>query len=449
MGDPRDTTKAGKSVNTLYGSVSKTCVPPNAPAGGGGNGHFTSRLPYGKTKVAGLHQQAAPAARAYEPQPGYSVSELWDGAVCISEARFLAEFRYAPGAILKETGRALSEILEGILPGLIMTGCAVAVCTLLGAVIGGVVGFFAFGAGAVPGAAIGAEVGFDAGVALVTYAGLGFMLVYVVGSLGDVTSAMVEGVGLAWDARGRPAEARRAGVHAGAEKMAHGIAIFFRLVLEAIVMFLLEKGAAAVTARLSELMVKLKASDFGSGFPEWVGKNYKGLIEDPKVNPNLRAKKSQGGAAPKEGGGAAPKKGEPGKTTATETKTSGAPAKSGKPKTTEGSSQKLRNKYQKRTPEEVAKLRKEFDGKNGARSKFVKEYADSPEAARRFTPAQLEKMKKTGQTPKGWVVHHKQPLFRGGDNSMGNMRVMKDTFHRTHSKKLHYYPEGKNPYGRH
>jgi hypothetical protein len=74
--------------------------------------------------------------------------------------------------------------------------------------------------------------------------------------------------------------------------MAHGIAVFCRLLLEAIVMFLLEKGAAAAEARMSELATKLKASKLGEGFAEWISKNYKGLLEDPKVNPQLRGRKS-------------------------------------------------------------------------------------------------------------------------------------------------------------
>jgi len=443
MGDPRDTNGTGQK--TLHGYVSNTEARPDSPAWGGGAGRFASPLQYGRSGGLPLHRQTAPAAVTSDQQPGYSPSELWDGAVCIATARLLAEFSYAPGAIKEETGRTLDEILEGLLPGLVMTGCAVGICTLLGGVVGGVVGSLAFGAGAVPGAVIGAEVGFDVGMALVTWLGVGFLIVHVAESLGDVTKAMVEGVELAWNARGRSEPARSKLIHAGAKRMAQGIAVFFRLLLEGVVIYLLEKGAPAVAARLSELVAKLKFSPRGEALAVWVTKNYKSLLDDPKVNPKLRARKGGGDSTPKESTSDA--------TTATRPKTSGTPAKSGKPKsdepkTADDASKKLRNKYQKRTPEEVEKLRKEFDGKNGARAKFVKQYADSPEAANRFTPAQLEKMKKSGQMPKGWVVHHKQPLFRGGDNSPANMRVMKDTFHRTHSKKLHYYPEGQNPYGR-
>jgi hypothetical protein len=296
MGDPRDTTKTGKSVTTLHASVSKTFVPANSPAGGGGNGYFTSPLPYGRLGGFGLQQQVSPAAKVYDPEPGYSLSELWDGGLCISEARFLADFAYGPQSVIDETGKRIEDIMEGLLPGLLMVGCVVGISTLLGAAIGGVVGFLAFGAGAAPGAAIGAEVGFDVGMALVTWVGLGFLVVYIAESLGEVSSLMVEGVGLAWNARGKPPVVRAAGVHAGAKKMGKAIGVFVRVLLEAIVLYLLEKGAPYVAARLSELVGKLKASKLGSGFAEWVLKNYKGLLEDPKVNPKLRNAKPQGGA---------------------------------------------------------------------------------------------------------------------------------------------------------
>lgn len=289
MGDPRDTNGTGQRM--LYGYVSKTEARPDSPAWEGGRGQFASPLQYGRSGGLLLHRQTSPAAVTSDRQPGYSPSELWDGATCIAEARFLAEFTYAPGAIMEETGRTLDEILEGLLPGLVLTGCAIGICTLLGGVVGGIVGSLAFGAGAVPGAAVGAEIGFDVGLALVTWLGIGFLVVHIAESLGDVTKAMVEGVELAWNARGRPGPARSKHIHLGAKRMAQGIAIFFRLVLEGVVMYLLEKGAPAVAARLSELVARLKASPRGEALAVWVTKNYKSLLEDPKVNPNLRPRK--------------------------------------------------------------------------------------------------------------------------------------------------------------
>lgn len=419
MGDPRDTTKTGKSVLTLYGSVSKTYVPANAPAGGGGNGHFTSRLAHGRSGGSGLHQQVSPTAKVYDPQPGYSLSELWDGGLCISEARFLADFAYGPQAVIEETGKRIDDIMEGLLPGLLMVGCVVGVCTLLGGVIGGAVGFLAFGAGAAPGAAIGAEVGFDAGMALVTWVGLGFLIVYVAESLGEVSSLMVEGVGLAWDARGKPPAARAAGVHAGAKKMGRAIGVFVRVLLEAIVLYLLEKGAPYVAARLSELVGKLKASKLGSGFAEWVLKNYRGLIEDPKVNPKLRTKK---GGAPTETTTEAPVT--PGKAKVKE-----SPAKKSQPQ--EGATKKKATKKGKdRKPINseyagktypASKLPPELQSKYPDGVKFTKDgYPDFSPYAEKSVPVEglkgntssdftkANKAANIKRKPEGYTWHHHQ-----------------------------------------
>ena len=68
-------------------------------------------------------------------------------------------------------------------------------------------------------------------------------------------------------------------------------------------------------------------------------------------------------------------------------------------------------KFHKRSVEEVAQLRKEFES---IKPEFVRSYANSAEAAKRFTPQQIAKMTKSGKIPKGFVIHHKKPLFRGG-----------------------------------
>nr|WP_269783556.1 RHS repeat-associated core domain-containing protein [Marinibactrum halimedae] len=104
---------------------------------------------------------------------------------------------------------------------------------------------------------------------------------------------------------------------------------------------------------------------------------------------------------------------------------------------------KFPTKFHKRSVEEVAKLRKEFES---MKPEFIRSYANSAEAAKRFTPQQLAKMNKSGRLPKGYIVHHKNPLFRGGDNSFDNFRVMNAKFHQKYNKRLHWYDEGKNIY---
>jgi hypothetical protein len=98
-------------------------------------------------------------------------------------------------------------------------------------------------------------------------------------------------------------------------------------------------------------------------------------------------------------------------------------------------------KLHRRNVENVAQLRKEFES---IKPEFVRSYANSAEAAKRFTPQQIAKMTKSGKIPKGFVVHHKTPLFRGGDNSFDNFRVMNSKFHQRYNKRLHWYDDVKN-----
>jgi RHS repeat-associated protein len=101
---------------------------------------------------------------------------------------------------------------------------------------------------------------------------------------------------------------------------------------------------------------------------------------------------------------------------------------------------------QKRKPSTVAKLRKDFSKKGGARSRFLKKEAAKRGATKKYGKAAVARMKK-GQVPKNMVVHHKKPLFRGGDNRSSNLALMSKKKHRKDNKKLHYYPEGQNPFG--
>ncbi|WP_257978785.1 RHS repeat domain-containing protein, partial [Vibrio parahaemolyticus] len=67
-------------------------------------------------------------------------------------------------------------------------------------------------------------------------------------------------------------------------------------------------------------------------------------------------------------------------------------------------------KSHKRSVDEVNLLRKEFES---IKPEFVRCYASTKEAAKRFTSKQLVKMIKSGRLPDGFIIHHKTPLFRG------------------------------------
>jgi hypothetical protein len=102
-------------------------------------------------------------------------------------------------------------------------------------------------------------------------------------------------------------------------------------------------------------------------------------------------------------------------------------------------------KFHKRSVSEVAKLRAEFE--NGIQKNFVREYAKTAEAKQLFQNEQLRKMQMFGELPKGYVVHHKLPLFRGGTNDFSNLQIITRAEHTALNRQLHWYEEGANPYG--
>ena len=104
-----------------------------------------------------------------------------------------------------------------------------------------------------------------------------------------------------------------------------------------------------------------------------------------------------------------------------------------------------RREFPTRWSPETGDLRHEFD--TVVRPQFLREYAGSQEAARRFSSVERQLIMERGELPRGWIVHHKKPLFRGGGNDFSNFRVMRESFHIKFDKRLHSYPEGRNPYG--
>ena len=102
--------------------------------------------------------------------------------------------------------------------------------------------------------------------------------------------------------------------------------------------------------------------------------------------------------------------------------------------------------FHKRTVKEVEKLRKTFEKSGGRREQFLKHLAKQPGSVEKYGKEAVEMMKK-GKVPTGKVVHHKKPLFRGGNNRNSNLDLIDAGFHKKFNKELHWYPEGQNPYG--
>ena len=92
--------------------------------------------------------------------------------------------------------------------------------------------------------------------------------------------------------------------------------------------------------------------------------------------------------------------------------------------------------YTKRSNEAREKLRADFGRKNGARESFLKTISSDPDKLSQlkkagFSDAQIEGIK-IGRVPSKWQVHHKLPLDDGGDNSFGNLVLIKnDPYHLT------------------
>lgn len=273
----------------------------NSPAGGPGPGRFKDTFKRELIK-GGARVVIGPFLG---PLGGLLTDYLLDhkaNAKHVLEACEIALNKYVGNEIEKETGRAIAELLEGILYGLVMMLAIVAATTGLGAAAGAAIGSLAFGVGAAPGAAVGAELGFDAGIWILEWMGLAFLALYVGKNLGEVTGLLAIGVERAWNA-GKHGTTEQADIDAGAVKIARAVAVLFRLILEAIVMYLLAEGVAAVANRLPRLLKGLKESKLGKGFAEWVEKNYKGMMEDPRLNPKLRKPKEGAGVSAAEGGG--------------------------------------------------------------------------------------------------------------------------------------------------
>lgn len=83
--------------------------------------------------------------------------------------------------------------------------------------------------------------------------------------------------------------------------------------------------------------------------------------------------------------------------------------------------------YVKRTAEETAILRKEFN--STVKKSFLKDLSNTPEAMNKLPPEMLERMS-IGRNPDGWQVHHKLPLDDSGTNAFDNLILMKnDPYH--------------------
>lgn len=211
---------------------------------------------------------------------------LWRRAEAVQEACAIALVR-APAAIVRATGLDdLPGLALGILEGMLGMLAFVAASALLGGAVGGVLGaVFGGGVGAVPGAALGAQFGTDAGMAVLAWMGLGFLIVTVGRGLGEVTGRVTIAVGQAWDAEDKPQRQRK--VEVAGQLLADAVGQLMLLIVLAIVARLTAGQAASASARAAgsaeELYVALRASRLGAGFADWMKVNEARLLANPRL----------------------------------------------------------------------------------------------------------------------------------------------------------------------
>lgn len=227
---------------------------------------------------------------------------VWERGKALFEAYERAQV-LAPEAILRQTGYVLGEVLKGLLPGLLEMLVVLAATTAIGAVAGGVVGFFFGGAGAAPGAVIGGEVGLDVGLAALTWLGVAFLAKAMLAGFGNLWSQLSMGVRHAWEAPEYPEREYPLRIEEAARELADAAGILMLLLLQAVVAWILKRAAMGATqsaartlaaartagtdvaadSAVAELVGKLRASKLGSGFADWVEKNWTKLKEDPRL----------------------------------------------------------------------------------------------------------------------------------------------------------------------
>jgi hypothetical protein len=292
---------ANDSPKTPYDSWQQQRCHPNAPAGGGGPGCFTSADPfqYSSPGWQRLPHPDSPAGRYLTPQE-IRAPDLTERVQAVVEA-YLRALRLAPAAVYRETGCQLDQIIDGLLPGLLQMLAALGICGMAGASAGAAVGFFLGGVGAAPGAIVGGELGLEAGTALLTWMGLGFLAAAIGQGMGELTGVLRRAIHCAWHApehRYPPFEIDRA-----AEDLARAVGILFRLILQGLLAYVLKNGAvsasraaastgrtiisggthAAADATLAEVSALLRNSKLPDGFVAWLERNWDDLKQNPKL----------------------------------------------------------------------------------------------------------------------------------------------------------------------
>ena len=126
------------------------------------------------------------------------------------------------------------------------------------------------------------------GITILTWMGLGFLIVAIGEGLVQLGSHVAQATVRAWNAHGHPQ--RRREIDAAGEEFATAVALLFKLILMAIVARLTMGQAKAST---QETLALLRKSRLGEGFAEWVVKNQEALLREPKLRAQPKAVQSE------------------------------------------------------------------------------------------------------------------------------------------------------------
>lgn len=204
---------------------------------------------------------------------GY-VATAWDNA----------RTRYVMGAIGRQTSEEFRDLVKMIVPGLLIAAAGLIVTTALGAVVGAIAGTFVTpGLGTGAGLAAGAQIGFSVGLFLLDWLGVGFLVAFLATRMKDVGDHIAWGIKIAWDSAGNNGKIDNA-----AREMAEGVALFFSLLLQGLLLFIAEAAAAG---KLGPALAKLRGSKLFKDcvkLEKWIADNYAQLCFRYKIKSGIR-----------------------------------------------------------------------------------------------------------------------------------------------------------------
>jgi hypothetical protein len=223
-------------------------------------------------------------ARAKVASAGVDINRLMAVVKAVNRSRS----KVAP-MLVAELGVRVEELIGAVIPGLLIMLCCVVSTTALGAAAGGALGFLLGGVGAAPGAVIGGTIGFEAGVALLTWMGLAFLVAYVGKDLGIAITKAIDGLRTAWDAGKLSGAVLELRIDFAATQLASAVVHLFLAIVNGLIAYI-TKGAATSSlnntkaavsqASVADAVAKLnKSKILGKAVGAWFEKNYAAIIE--------------------------------------------------------------------------------------------------------------------------------------------------------------------------